>query len=137
MATINDGELCLEVAGATEVQLRSGLAAARSVLDSAGVDYEAAFYASWKPEYIDDQGTGEMSGREWELNEVWWSAREAAAAAAGAGESSRVVLAMWQYHLEAEQNFQEALKINPEVTRVPAPDAGPHYTAERASPAAA
>jgi len=55
-----------------------GLAAARAVLDGAGVDYEAAFYASWKPEYIDDMGQGEMSAREWELNEVWWKAHQAA-----------------------------------------------------------
>ena len=137
MASISDNELYLEAPRAIESQLRGGLAAARSVLDGAGVGYAAAFEASWKPEYIDDQGAGEMSASEWQLYEVWWNAHKAAFNAIGVSEPSRVVLAMWEYHLEAEKNFQETLKINPEATMVPAPDPGPHYIAARPSPAAA
>lgn len=137
MASINDGELYLQAPGATEDQLRSALTAARAVLDGAGVDYQAAFDASWKPEYIDDQGTGEMSDKEWELNEVWWNAQKAAFNAIGTDKPSEMRLMTWPGHLEAEKAIADSLRKNPDAELTPAPDPGPRYTIDReALPAA-
>lgn len=47
MAVMDDGELYIEIEGATEIQLRTGLLAARGVFEQAGIPicetFEAAF----------------------------------------------------------------------------------------------
>ena len=127
MATINDGELYLEVPGATEAQLRLCLAAARAVLDGARVDYAQAFEASWKPEHIDDWGDGEMSAQEWELNEAWWNAHKAATNVGAAAAPCDVRLVLWASHVDAEAAWRETRRQFPDARRVPAADPGPHY----------
>jgi hypothetical protein len=129
MATINDGELYLELPGATEEQMRRGLAAARAALN--GVNMWASFDASWKPEYIDDHGRGEMTPAEWKLAEKWWAADRAAFDACGGrpGMPTTVGLRPYELHLEAQRNFAETLKRIPEARQDPPPDPGPHYTA--------
>jgi hypothetical protein len=127
MATINDGALYLEVPGATEVQLRLGLAAARAVLDAAHVDYGKAFDASWKPEYNGDCGEGAMSANDWELNEAWWNAHRAATNVVRAAEPCDVRLLLWASHVEAEPAWPATREHFPDARRVPAADSGPHF----------
>lgn len=58
MARVDDGELYLEIEGATEGQLRRGLIAARKSLAEAGVDIRAAFAARERVERAEMEELG-------------------------------------------------------------------------------
>ena len=131
MATISDGELFLENRLASEEQLRRGLTAARTYLEAAGVDFWAAFDASWKPEYVDDQGEGEMTTEEWQLAEAWWNAEKAAMNSIAVGAPSDTRLCMLKLHEET------MARLKPELIVVPPIDPGPHYSVSRDSLVAA
>lgn len=99
MARIDDGELLLEIRGATEDQVAQGLAAARQYLEQAGVNLRAAFAAQeratettfrWEEGLDDepddvDEADEELSAA---LDEAWFLAVQAA----GFDPSGQVVI---------------------------------------------
>jgi len=102
MARIEDGELYLEIKGATEDQLRSGVAAARRSFEEAGVDMAAAFAATarvdeaYQAELAWEQGItaepAEVSGADLDLSDAADAAWAAAVHAAGYDPREHVVV---------------------------------------------
>ena len=92
MARIEDGELLLEIEGASEEQVSHGLAAARQHLQQSGVNLRAAFAAQeradeagqvtlqWEQGLVDEPGEVGEADEELvaELGEAWFLAVRAA-----------------------------------------------------------
>lgn len=89
MARINDGELFLEIEGATEVQLQRGLSAARQYIARSGVYVDDAMRSAalCEQESAWEAGGGELPGepsdQDYENAEIVDEAWAAALAAAG------------------------------------------------------
>ena len=128
MATINDGELHLDIPGADEHGLRRGLIAARASLEASGFTPEEAFRG-----YFEREGA-EMKD---ELDDLAQRQLDAAAALDVAGFVATKACDPGAKYSNAYLSMQEVWaasqrRIDEDGIRELNPDRGPHYVMERA-----
>lgn len=128
MATINDGELHLEIPGADEEGLRRGLSAARASLEASGFTLEEAFRGSFDREGADMRGElDELPQRQLDaagaLDDACLAATKASDPGAGYSDAYLSTQEVWA----ASQR-----RIDEGGIRDLDPDPGPHYVMERA-----
>jgi hypothetical protein len=129
MATINDGELYLEISNADEQGLRRGLAAARGSLDVAQVDLKEAFQAGCKLEQGIEVDEWILSEDDERLGDIWFEAQQAAFDASGVDwrKCDRARLASWRFEQQSRAEMERMMAKNPGTELIPPPDPGPHF----------
>jgi hypothetical protein len=131
MATINDGELHLEIPGADEQGLRRGLAAARASLEASGFTLEEVFRGAFEREGADMRD---------ELDDLPQRLLDAANALDDAGFAATKANDPDAKYSNGYLSIQEVWaaserRIDEDGIRDLNPDRGPHYVMERSQSA--
>ena len=132
MATINDGELYLEISNAGEEQLRRGLAAARGALDAAEVEIEQAATAAATLGGNIEANELNLSREEARHAGIWLEAQQAALDASQVDwrKCERARLGSWSLEQQCRAEMERIMAKEPHKELVPPLDPGPHFTVE-------
>ena len=135
MASIDDGDLYLEITNADEAQLRCGLAAARMSLTAAGVNVDEAFAARCKWEVDVEADQWSLTDEDERLGNAWWDAQKAALEGSGSDwrDSNRAHLVPWRFEQESRVETERTLAAMPQSKLIPPLDPGPHFKAKPAA----
>jgi hypothetical protein len=124
MSSADDGTYYVELKGATEEELRRGLAAARTVFERAGVDPEACASASFKREGRCMGSRVKVSKREHDLADLWWEGAEAAWSVIGHDYEDRAPnFGLWQLIQEHREHEARGTPLAPAREH-----SDPHYS---------
>ena len=138
MATASDDIYWIVIEGASEAELRRGMAAARESLDADGiVDPGPMFHALFKEEGLNFGNKGYLTGEERRMIRAWHRADQAAVqACCGAWSKPPTTshLSIAQTVRESDAHHEELRKVIPAENYVEPPDHGPHYDLTEPAP---